>query len=31
MIAVEQQGGADADGEPADRGDQRLLVIGQDF
>ena len=29
VIAVEQQGGADADGKAADRGDQRLLVVGQ--
>ena len=29
MIAMEQQGGADADGKSADGGDQRLLVLRQ--
>jgi hypothetical protein len=29
VVAVQQHGGADADGEAADRGDQRLLVARQ--
>jgi len=29
VVAVKQHGGADADGEAADRGDQRLLVARQ--
>src|ERR1700694_5150859 len=31
VVAMKQHGGADADGEAADRGDQRLWVVRQDF